>query len=70
MWLSNQVKVQTIGQVSNLVVDIEGMQTRADFDVIEVVEDGGSYPALLGIGWDNDNMAFINFKNRVMTFEN
>ena len=46
------------------------METHADFDVIEVVEDGGSYPALLGIGWDNDSMAVINFKKRFMTFKN
>ena len=56
------MKVQPIGHVSNLVVDIEGMKTHADFDVIEVVEDDGSYPALLGIGWANDSMAVINFK--------
>ena len=68
--LANQVKVYPIGHVSNLVVDIEGMTTRADFDVIEVVGDGGSYPALLGIGWANDSMAVINFKKCVMTFEN
>ena len=68
--LANQAKVQPIGRVSNLAVDIEGMKTRAYFDVIEVVGDGGSYPALLGIGWDNDSMAIINFKKRVMTFEN
>ena len=48
--LANQVKVQPIGHVSNLVVDIEGMKTRADFDVIEIVGYSGSYPALLGIG--------------------
>ena len=42
----------------------------ADFDVIEVVEDGGSYPALLGIGWDSDSMVVINFKKWVMMFEN
>ena len=46
------------------------MKKHADFDVIEVVEYGGSYPALLGIGWDNDSMMVINFKERVMTFEN
>ena len=61
--LANQVKVQPIGHVSNLVVDIEGMKTRGDFDVIEVVEDGGSYLALLGIGWANDIMEVIKFKN-------
>ena len=46
------------------------MKTRTDFDVIEVVRDGGSYPALLGIGLANDSMEFINFKKCVMTFEN
>ena len=60
--LANQAKVQPIGCVSNLVVNIESMTMHADFDMIEVVKDGGSYPALLGIGWDNDSMAFINFK--------
>ena len=45
--LSNQAKVQPICCVSNLVVDIEGMKTIVDFDVIEVVGDGGSYHALL-----------------------
>ena len=60
--LANQVKVQPICRVSNLVVDIEGMKMHADFDVIEFIEGGGSYPALLGIGWYNDSMGVINFK--------
>ena len=46
------------------------MKTYADFDVIEVDEDGGSYPALLGIGWDNYSMVVINLKKWVMKFEN
>ena len=36
--LDNQAKVQPIGRVPNLVVDVEGMKTYADFDVIEFVE--------------------------------
>ena len=67
--LANQAKVQPIGRISNLVVDIEGMKTHVDFDVIEIVEDGGSYPALLGNGWDNDSMVVINFKKRFMTLK-
>ena len=59
--LANQEKVQPIGCVSNLVVDVEGMRTHADFDVIEFVNGEGSYPTLLGFGWANDSM---------MTFEN
>ena len=56
--------------MSNLVIDVEGMNTYADFDVIEVVDGGGSYLALLGIGWANDTMVVINFKKWMMTFEN
>ena len=46
------------------------MKTYADFDVIEVVNGGGSYPAMWGIGWANDSLAVINFKNYMMAFEN
>ena len=63
--LANQEKVQPIGRISNLVVDIKGMKTHADFDVIEVVEDGDLYPPLLGIGWDNDSMVVIIFKKEL-----
>ena len=70
LWLVNQVKLQPIWRVSNLVVDVECMKTHANFDVIEVVNGEGSYPALLGIGWANDSMAVINFKKRMMMFEN
>ena len=70
LWLANQAKVQPIELVSNLVIDVEGMKTYVDFDVIEVVDGGGSYLVLLGIGWANDSMVVINFKKRMMTFEN
>ena len=68
--LANQAKVQPIGHVWNLVVGVEGMNTYANFDVIEVVDGGGSYLKFLGIGWSNDSMAMINFKKRVIPFEN
>ena len=54
--LANQAKVQPIGWVSNLFVDVEGMHTCAYFDVIEVVNGEGSYPTLLWVGWANDRM--------------
>ena len=40
--LDNQAKVQPIGHVSNLVVDVEGMRTCSDFDVIKFIDGGGS----------------------------
>ena len=69
MRLDNQAKVQPIIHVSNLVIDVEGMRTCIDFDVIKAVDGGGSYPMLLGIGWANDSMAMMNFKKWLMTFE-
>ena len=62
--------MQPIGRVYNLVADVEGMRTHADFDMIEVFNGEGSYPTLLGVGWNNDSMEFINFKKRMMNFEN
>ena len=46
------------------------MKTYVDFDVIEFVDGGGSYSAFLGIGRANDSMVLINFKKKMMTFEN
>ena len=68
-WLGNQAKVKPIRPVSNLVVDVEGMNTNADFNVIEFVDGGGSYLVFLGIGWANDSMEMIKFKKWMMTFE-
>ena len=59
-----------IGRVPHLLVEVEGLKTYADFDVIEIIDESSSYPTLLGIGWKNENLKVINFKKRVMTFEN
>ena len=59
-----------IGQVAHLLVEVEGLKTYVDFDVIEIVYDSSSYLALLGIVWANENLVVINFKKRVMNFEN
>ena len=68
--LANQARVSPIGRVPPLPVKVEGLKTYADFDVIEMVDENNSYPVLLGIGWANENLTFINFKKRVMTLEN
>ena len=60
----------SIGRVPHLAGEVEGMKTYVDFDVIEVVDGEISYPTLLGIGWANDNLAVINFKKRILNFEN
>ena len=58
-----------MGRLSNVPVDIDGVQSLADFKVIEIIDDSKPYPALLGIGWDFDNLVMINLKNKKMTFE-
>jgi hypothetical protein len=50
-------------------VDIDGVRTFADFEVIEIVDDSFPYPALLGIDWAFDNSIVVDLKKRHMTFE-
>ena len=67
--LSNQAKVLPIGRLSNVIVDVEGLRTYEDFEVIKIVDDINPYLALLGIDWAIDNQKIINFKKRILSFE-
>jgi hypothetical protein len=67
--LANQHKVLPIGRLKGVTIDLDGVRTKADFEVIEIVDDTTPYPTLLGLGWAFDNQAIINLKNRKMTFE-
>jgi len=50
-------------------IDIEGVSTQADFEVMEIVDDINPYPTLLGINWATDMNGAINLKKCKMTFE-
>ena len=63
--LSNQGKVLPIGRLSQVQVDIEGLCTFEDFEVINIVDDTNPYPALLAMG----NQTIINFKRKILSFE-
>ena len=52
------------------MVEVEGMRTYVDLHVIEIIDEGSSYPTLLGIEWDTDILVVINFIKCMMTFEN
>ena len=67
--ISNQEKVLPIGRLSQAQVDIEGLHTFADFKVINIVDDTNPYPVLLGIDWAMGNQTIINFKRRILSFE-
>jgi hypothetical protein len=52
-----------------VTADLDGVRTKADFEVIEIVDGTTPCPALLGMDWALDNQAIINLKTRNMTFE-
>ena len=68
--LENQAKLSPIGQVPHLPVEVEGLKTYVDFDVIEIIDDSSPHPTLLGIVQDMENLMVINFKKIIMTFDN
>ena len=67
--LANQQKIVPLGRFPSVPVDIYGVSTLVDFEVIEIIDDSNPYPALLGIEWAIDNDAVINLKKRQMNFE-
>ena len=50
-------------------MDIDGVRTFADFEIIEIVDDSFPYPALLEIDWAFNNSTVVDLKKRHMTFE-
>jgi hypothetical protein len=50
-------------------MDIDGVRTFVDFEVIEIVDDSCPYPALLGIDLDFNNSIVVDLKKRITTFE-
>ena len=67
--LANQHRVLPIGRLKGATVDLDGMHTKSEFEVIEIVDDTKPYPTLLGLDWVFDNQTIINLKTRKMTFE-
>ena len=67
--LANQTKVIPIGRLSHAIFNVEGLRTYANFEVINIVDDTNPYPTLLGIDWAIDNQTIINFKKRILSFE-
>ena len=67
--LANQQKIVPLGWFPNVPVDIDGVCTVADFEVIAIIDDNNPYLALLGIEWAMANAAVINLKKKQMTFE-
>ena len=50
-------------------MEVEGLRTYTDFEVIDIVDDTNPYPTLLGIDWAIDNHTIINYKKMILSFE-
>lgn len=58
-----------MGRLLGVILDIEGVCTIVDFEVIEIMDDNNPYPTLLGMDWEFENLAIINLKKRKTVFE-
>lgn len=67
--MANQVKVVPLGRLPRVPVDLDGVKSIAEFEVIQIVDDSSPYPALLGIEWAHDCNSIINLKIIHMSFE-
>jgi hypothetical protein len=67
--LVNQHRVVPIWRLKGIPVDLDGVHTMVDFEVIDIVDNTSPYRALLGLDWAFDNEAIINLKKRKMIFE-
>ena len=57
-----------IGRVEEVEVDVAGVNTYTDFEVIDVMGDKDPYPTLLGIDWDFESYVVINLKKELMFY--
>lgn len=64
--LAKQQRVIPLGHLSSVPVDLDGVCSLADFEVIEIIDDSKPYPTLLGIHWAFENQAIINLNKKTI----
>jgi hypothetical protein len=67
--MDNQQEIRPFGRLEHVPMDINEVRTFVDFKVIEIVDDGCPYPALLGIDWAFNNLTVVDLKKRRMKFQ-
>jgi hypothetical protein len=67
--MENPYCIFPIGRLKNVEIDVVGVKTVYDFEVIEIMGDKDPYPTLLGIDWAYENYAIIELKKYTMTLE-
>jgi hypothetical protein len=67
--LANQHKIVPIGRLLGVIVNIHGVHSIIDFEVIEIMENSHSYLAFLKLDWAFYNQTIIKLKKREIIFE-
>ena len=67
--LANQHIVLPIGRLKGVTIYLDGVRTKYDFELIEIVDDTTPYPTFLGLDWAFDNQAITKLKTRNITFD-
>jgi hypothetical protein len=67
--LENQHIFLPIGRLKGVIVDLDEVRTKADFEVSEIVDGTTLYPSLLRLDWVFENKDIINLNTRNMIFE-
>jgi hypothetical protein len=65
----NQHRILPIGRLKGVTIELHGVCTKADFEVIEIVDGTTPYLTLIGLDWAFENQTIINLKTRKMTFQ-
>jgi hypothetical protein len=53
--LENKHRFLPIGRLKGVKVDLDGVHSKANFEVIEIVDGTTPYPTLLGLDWEFEN---------------
>jgi hypothetical protein len=49
--LANQHTILPIGRLKGVIVYLDGVHTKAEFEVIEIVDGTTPYPTFFGLDW-------------------
>lgn len=60
--MENKYCILPVGRLQDVEVDIVGIKTYVDFEVIDIIGDKYYYPTLLGIYWALENYLVIDIK--------
>jgi len=67
--LANKHKVIPIGSLEGITVDLYGVCTVVDFEVIDIVDNNTPYATLFGLDSTFDKQAIVNLKKQKMNIE-